>query len=507
MSDASVATALRSNAPLVVVEAPAGCGKTHQGADYARDVAAEIGNGRVLILTHTHAACDVFAARTQGMSSRVDVRTIDSLIAQIGGAYHLALGIPSDAGAWARARTDGYAELASKISVLLLRAPFLATTLSARYPVVVCDEHQDASNDQHALVLALHAARARVRVFADPMQRIYGGRTAAEIAADKNRWENLKATADKFEELDEPHRWKGERRPLGDWILRARAALKSGNPIDLRNNLPSAVRVLTAENISQRNGGYQVTDVQGRPIRDHIRNANAVMILGRRNETVAGLRSFFNRSVPIWEGHTRDALSCLAVALSANAGNAPAVARATVSFIQEVSVGFSSSAFANALISEVDDGCSKNRRGKPAALQGLARHLLESPDHRGVAKALRQLAELAKSNGAFRDVVVDHYREYSEACRLGQYENANEGFAEISKRRTFARPVPPAKCLSTIHKAKGLETSAVVVMPCDKPHFSNTDASRCLLYVAMSRATQSLTFVVSAKNKSPLIEL
>ena len=37
MSDGSVRAALRSDAPLVVVEAPAGCGKTHQGADYARE--------------------------------------------------------------------------------------------------------------------------------------------------------------------------------------------------------------------------------------------------------------------------------------------------------------------------------------------------------------------------------------------------------------------------------------------------------------------------------------
>ena len=37
MSDDSVHAALRSDAPLVVVEAPAGCGKTTKGADYARE--------------------------------------------------------------------------------------------------------------------------------------------------------------------------------------------------------------------------------------------------------------------------------------------------------------------------------------------------------------------------------------------------------------------------------------------------------------------------------------
>ena len=77
MSDASVAEALRSDAHLVVVEAPGGCGKTFQGASYARDVAPTLGQGRLLILTHTNAACDVFASRTKGMSRRVEIRTID----------------------------------------------------------------------------------------------------------------------------------------------------------------------------------------------------------------------------------------------------------------------------------------------------------------------------------------------------------------------------------------------------------------------------------------------
>jgi superfamily II DNA or RNA helicase len=55
VSDASVRAALRSDEKFVVVEAPAACGKTHQGADYAREVAA-LANGRLLILTHTREA-------------------------------------------------------------------------------------------------------------------------------------------------------------------------------------------------------------------------------------------------------------------------------------------------------------------------------------------------------------------------------------------------------------------------------------------------------------------
>lgn len=49
MSDQTVRDALRSDLRLVVIEAPAGCGKTHQGAEYAREI-AQATDERVLIL-------------------------------------------------------------------------------------------------------------------------------------------------------------------------------------------------------------------------------------------------------------------------------------------------------------------------------------------------------------------------------------------------------------------------------------------------------------------------
>ena len=114
-SDLSVAAALRSAKRLVVVEAPAGCGKTFQGAEYAREVAEQISPGRVLILTHTNAASDVFAERTRGLGRRIEIRTIDSLICDIASAYHLALGLPPDASSWARkSGAGGFSALANK---------------------------------------------------------------------------------------------------------------------------------------------------------------------------------------------------------------------------------------------------------------------------------------------------------------------------------------------------------------------------------------------------------
>lgn len=172
MSDETVYAALRSDAPLVVVEAPGGCGKTHQGADYAREITAA-GKSHLLILTHTHAACSVFAQRAIGGGSRVEIRTIDSLIIHVGTAYHAGLGLPPDTAAWARQTKKGYAKVALKVAGLLRRHPMIAASLAKRYPIIICDEHQDCSGDQHAIGMSLLDQGARLRVFADPMQRIY----------------------------------------------------------------------------------------------------------------------------------------------------------------------------------------------------------------------------------------------------------------------------------------------------------------------------------------------
>src|ERR1019366_988738 len=136
MSDDSVRAALRSDATIVAVEAPAGCGKTTQGAEFAREIAAAGGASKLLILTHTHAACSVFADRTKSAGSRIEIRTIDAIIAQIASTYHVGLGLPADTALWVRQRAEGHADLAVKVAALLKRYPMIAASMAQRHPVV-----------------------------------------------------------------------------------------------------------------------------------------------------------------------------------------------------------------------------------------------------------------------------------------------------------------------------------------------------------------------------------
>jgi DNA helicase-2/ATP-dependent DNA helicase PcrA len=228
----------------------------------------------------------------------------------------------------------------------------VARAIAQRHPILICDEHQDCNEHQHAIALALMDAGALMRVFADPMQSIYNGsRKAAEAAV--RRWLDLKSKADIFEELDTPHRWAGDAKLLGEWILEAREHLRDGKQVDLRGRLPSGLRVIVAENEAPRFDGYQLAQDARKPIDAITRQPQPLLVLAAHNATVRALRGFFKRSLPIWEGHTRDALTRLAIGVQAATGDPPAVASLLTRFLQEIGVGFTASAYAYTFESEV----------------------------------------------------------------------------------------------------------------------------------------------------------
>ena len=98
---------------------------------------------------------------------------------------------------------------------------------------------------------------------------------------------------------------------------------------------------------------------------------------------------------------------------------------------------------------------------------------------------------------AFKAVKIDCHREFWDAIRLAKFDTPDSGLAEITYRRTYARPQPPAKAISIIHTAKGLESDSVILLPCDNKTFPDKPDARCLLYVALSRARRRLMLVVS----------
>jgi DNA helicase-2/ATP-dependent DNA helicase PcrA len=91
----------------------------------------------------------------------------------------------------------------------------IASSLARRHPFIIRDEHQDSSGDQPAVVMALLDQGAKVRVFSDPMQKIFSDK-AVEGSCPPFDWSALKNRAQASEELDVPHRWNNGSVALGN---------------------------------------------------------------------------------------------------------------------------------------------------------------------------------------------------------------------------------------------------------------------------------------------------
>lgn len=506
MTDDEIANLLRSEAPLVVIEAPAGCGKTHQAASYAAEVAASLELGKLLVLTHTHAACSVIAERTRAYHNKIDIRTLDSIINQIATAYRLSIGLPEDVSAWAR--QHGYELLAKKVENLLRSNPMITRHLAKLFPVVICDEHQDSNEAQDEIVNLLGKQGASLRIFGDPMQIIPGGRGHNNIAAAAlARWNTLKARA-AFGELETPHRWSATNPALGSWILKVREALKNERPIELRGVLLKGLNVKFAENASTNPENYQLAPENWKDLNALLNQDKQMLLIAGSNATIKSLRGTFRPRFPIWEGHTRNHLEKFIEALNDETLNLDRKVLAFVDCLKCLLVGFSNAKYGDRLAREVQAPSEKPKGKIPPQLKEMAKLICADPNHIGFSKAAEHLKNLILQNAeGFSDLNIDYLREFDDVINLKRFSDPSEGFVEIAQRRSRAYPKPPRKALSTVHKSKGLEASHVFVFACDKSHFPGTLVKRNLLYVALSRATESVTIIASRNNQSPLVEV
>jgi DNA helicase-2/ATP-dependent DNA helicase PcrA len=268
------------------------------------------------------------------------------------------------------------------------------------------------------------------------------------------------------------------------------------------------VQLLKGDNSARTRTAYQLSKDHRKPIDRLVRNADEIMILASQNDLVAALRSFWGRAIPIWEGHTRENLADLVSVLRDKQGDPEALARGLVAFVSGVAVGFSDASHGERLLAEVRQGATRPTTGKPANIQAIARQLIADPSHVGVAAALGLIQRFVEGKEAgFDTVKIDLRSEFKDAARIGQFAGPDEAFAEMARKRSYARPSPPTPVLSSIHKAKGLECNNVLLMACDKAQFTTTSYAKCKLYVALSRAKRSVALVVPDSNPSPLLKI
>jgi DNA helicase-2/ATP-dependent DNA helicase PcrA len=329
-----VRRALRSAERNVLVEAPAGCGKTFEAAELAAELGNSLSPGaEVLLLAHTNAAVQEFVRRTRASGARVRATTIDAFCLDLLTPYAARLNLPTPLRRAVGLVGSGvpFHELAPAAASLLMRCPSIATAMAYRHPIVILDEHQDASVAQHEIAAALNRSEhCRVRVFADRMQAIYEQADGTRIS-----WDRLSREADTFVELDDPRRW-GENGELGGWILSARRELAAGRPLPMTQR-PASVRVTRADWIECANFGYgnagQLAVPINRFLNDHDGTA---VVLARSRNLVWTLHEAARHRLLFNEGADYQDAYALVAAAAMNNGNGQRLALLLVDHLRDV---------------------------------------------------------------------------------------------------------------------------------------------------------------------------
>jgi DNA helicase-2/ATP-dependent DNA helicase PcrA len=226
MPDTTVDAMLGSRRAFAV--AAAGCGKT----ELLGRVVADHRSGRQLVLTHTHAGVAAIKRRLADMGVPYDkfhLNTIAGWCLRYGAAY------PAISGYRPGAEADPDWTATYPGAEMVCRTALGKRVLGESYAGVLVDEYQDCSLKQHALVRAL-AECVPCRGVGDPLQTVFGFRDDPVVP-----WATIKTD---FEVIDgaltEPWRWRREGRNarLGDWLVAARTQLETTGRLDIADDAP-----------------------------------------------------------------------------------------------------------------------------------------------------------------------------------------------------------------------------------------------------------------------------
>jgi hypothetical protein len=474
----------------VVIEAAAGCGKTWTAAKFAREMSARLKRQRVLLLSHTHAACGEFHRRCDGPQLQIDIDTCDSFALKVVGPYAHALGLPFPLGD-AIGRTSGvtFASLNAKAVELVRRSHTIARLISARYPVIILDEHQDASISQHELAMTLmQMGGSKLRIFGDPMQALHRGEADQFVDWDA-LWTSCR---DRFE-LTEPKRWP-EAPNLGKWITEARRTLRSGGAVTMKN-APTEVVVRKTSGLAGRKK-FQEPQLAGEIVREFLDDGpGRAVIIAHLGEMVRALAQSSDWRAKVNEGAVLEHLDRLLVAQEAEHATPANLALAFMTFAAKIGSDFPK-ALRDSLARRVGDTLNLQQAGsKQGPWLGALSAICARTDHRGLAAAMDHMSR--SSSGGYRVRLPDHAAALRALSRTDDPRGHLHSLSRLRRKRA-----QPKFSTSTVHKAKGLEFRRVLVCPADQQQYPSSGYGARLLYVAMSRATHRLTIVTDAA--SPL---
>jgi hypothetical protein len=483
---------IRSEEPVVVVDAAAGCGKTHEAVEATVGFAAGAGEGReVLLLTHTNAARDVYAGRLKAVGGRARTQTIDSLACELVRRYvrHFEFPQPFRPGA-THAGHPSFPDVQRHACKLLREAPAIAEGLAWRHPVIIVDEHQDSSAAQHELVERIGAAGSvRRRFFGDGMQRIF------EFSGAGDAWTQV-VSDHKPVPLTHGHRWN-DNPELRDWLADARAALKAGRPVALTGR-PACVRVRRwkGEPPGPRQKGHcpELLAQLGAA-----RLVGQSVVLVRDGRHGYGLVEKLKGQLTLYEGADATSPNEWLERALASEGDPATLSALLAELLSSWGTGVPKSRVRELRAVCTPAGIELGRRARIKPLVDLCRPLYEDPT---AASWVRAFGNAVTERASLDWRIIRRYPAWLLAAVSSEADDllgALQATAE-ARRETVRRP--PAAVM-TVHRAKGSECDTVALPYACSSSFGDDEESARLLYVALTRAQRAVLLFLSEDDPCP----
>ncbi|CAG2158321.1 hypothetical protein LMG31506_06328 [Cupriavidus yeoncheonensis] len=442
------------------VVAPAGHGKT----EIIANVAA-LGS-RALILTHTHAGVHAIRTRLKRLGiphTRIAIDTIAGWCMRYAHAFPGVAqppeGMPQTGMQW---------DQLYRGATLALGVKAVREVIEASYDRILIDEYQDCHGLQHQLAMTLSGIVPTL-IFGDPMQGIF------EFAGATLNWDSGIHLDFPFAgTLETPHRWAGKNPELGQWIAETRERLMRGEAIDLADP-----RIT-----------YRMSD-------DAFDMGILFDGLADKDGSFAAIHC--NKTI------------CYRLAKAANGGY-QAIEEIAANRLREFALAWDRTIDGNgrlrAFTGLIND-CFHKRPivegeaadPEDAAIQHALRDLVPALAKASGAEAVAQMFALSRKRPRWKLYRNELWRDAERAAlevAAGRAETMAVATHTIRQRVSNSGRKLPKRTVSTPLLLKGLEFDHVVIP--DATHFANErQAQAKLFYVAISRATRSLTISSSER--------
>ena len=470
------------------IVAAAGCGKTEQIALTIKYIAANEPSKslRPLILTHTHAGVDVLRQRLRkhsvpGPAYQLD--TIASWCLRYATAYPVTSGFPN------QEPKDAEWSLVYQAALRLIQSGAVDRVLQSSYGLVLVDEYQDCDPHQHELFVALKE-RLPVCIFGDPLQSIFDFN-------DVVAWETqVLPVFPEVGRLTRPWRWENaQKEGHGNWLARVRDDLENGRKLDFSINTDCFEWIWLPDQDGPK--GAKISEV----CRDRKDLDGRLVIIG--NSSSENVRAGIAKKLGNQHFSVIEPIGCITLFTQAIALDKVKDGKrliAVMTFLSKCMTGigkkapFTKTPFMKAVNSK--------RKGGKAGRTRFGT-LIDIGDQMDQADGENLILELVlgfrdrHDTRCFRRELLSAMISALRAVRVGEAASLQEAVASVRARSRHLGRVIPRRCVGSTLLVKGLEFEHAVIV--EYPGMTKED-----WYVALTRATHSVTVLSSSKWVTPV---